>query len=140
MTAHRNLESIGHPTPQGLDERTKIQYFTNGIKPTANLETALAVCSTHPTYENNFTEFVNYISSEIERSKTRLQSNKDTHGRRNVNQLNTSRRRGRGRGRGNSPQTPVNNNNKGIGKFVDGKWITNKYYPNFRDLTPAQKT
>ena len=138
MSAHKELQDIGHPTPTGLDERTKIQYFVDGIKPSAHLEMALSVASQDPLYESNFIAMVNYLGSEVERTKARSLSNKD-NSRRNVNAVRGGRGgrgRGRGRGRGKNRATTSTGTE---GKYVDGKWITDKYYPNFKELTQAQK-
>lgn len=66
MSTYKDLQAIGHPTPGGLDERTKIQYFKDGIKPSANLEMALSVASQNPIYEDNFVSMVNYIGSKVD--------------------------------------------------------------------------
>ena len=57
--AHRWLEEVGHNNGLGLDDSSKIQYFKQGIKPNAGLETDLAVIRSSSQLKNNFDRFVN---------------------------------------------------------------------------------
>jgi len=139
MIAHKELEDIGHPNPNGLDDSTKIQYFIDGIKSQAHLETILAVACNNPAYENNFDAFVNFVGSEVVRTKTRRGAQGSGNSR-NVNAINSGNtgKGGRNYNRNRSDNHKTTDK-PGDGIKVDGRWLTNKYYPDFNSLTQKQK-
>ena len=139
MIAHKELEDIGHPNPNGLDDSTKIQYFIDGIKSQAHLETILAVACNNPAYENNFDAFVNFVGSEVVRTKTRRGAQGSGNSR-NVNAINSGNtgKGGRNYNRNRSDNHKTNDK-PADGIKVDGRWLTNKYYPDFNSLTQKQK-
>ena len=137
MMVYKDQVTIEHPTLSGLDEQTKIQYLIDGTKPTANLKIAIYVASQSSIYENCFVEFLNYIGSKVERSKSRSQYIRD-YNRRNISQADRGNGNGRegdrtGRGRYLRMNTGRGKNNK-PGKFVYGKWITDKFMKSIKKL------
>jgi len=62
-----------------FNDSTKIQYFIDGIKSQAHLETTLAVACNNPAYENDFDASVNSVDSEISYTKTRRGAQEEAH-------------------------------------------------------------
>ena len=89
MNTYKCLEDINHPILNGLVEATKIQYFVDKTRPQANLELILAVVYNNESLENDFSSFVNFVRSEVVRTKTRRKSH-DYGNKENVSKFQTS--------------------------------------------------
>ena len=85
LNAHKRLLQIGFNDGRGLDESTKIHYFTQNILPPADLETALTLGRVRE--DQSFASYYTFLSTEVDfnliRKRMALKSGKD----RNVSSL-----------------------------------------------------
>ena len=95
----------------------------------------LLVAYNNESLENNFSSFVNFVGSEVIRTKTRKKSH-DCGNKRNVSKFQTKNSGGKGGGNSNI-RNPNNNNHNGQPRSnskemkVDDMWIFNCYHKNF---------
>ena len=126
MEAHKLLHDAGYNNGFGLDETTKCTLLKNGIKD-SGLDTALSLARSNVTIQNNFQNFVAFLSAEVHHKNLRKQqlgSKKE----KNVSKVAQ-------KGKAKKALGPV------LSKVVEGKKIEGRMYSRdeYIKLSDAQK-
>ena len=133
--AHKMLQDAGFNNGAGLDHKSMITYFRNGIKPDAGLEVCISNSRSNPRL-NTFDAMVSFFTAEVQHNTMRR------------NQLKTTRDRkvaaaGRGNGRDGKGNMQKGKGKKGEihSETVDGNKVEGRWYSKekFSKLTPDQR-
>ena len=89
LKAHSLLVEARYNGNLGMDEATKVQHFKSGIKPKANLESALIAMRSGTINVNDFHSVKSFLAGEIQARKSR-DDVLESSNRRNVSGFNTN--------------------------------------------------
>ena len=134
LNAHKKLKQIGYNDGRGMDESTKIHHFKQNILPSADLENSISLARSKE--KGTFSEYVTYLSTEVDFKTSRRKHLQKTGRDRNVSQVQENKG-------SRTQQNKYSDSSKSqmIYKTVEGKRLESRRYSRaeFSKLSKAQR-